>query len=95
MKRSVASLVAGLLDFFWGAFLTSFCLRLPLLVMTVFVSALVLGVLGQGFGLPDLVYHDVTLKQFCNGLSIGLLFMSTLLVGFLLWNSDLSRQSEQ
>ena len=43
MKRSVASLVAGLLDFFWGAFLTSFCLRLPLLVMTVFVSALVLG----------------------------------------------------
>lgn len=94
MKRSVASLVAGLLDFFWGAFLTSFCLRLPLLVMTVFVSALVLGVLGQGFGLPDLVYHDVTLKQFCNGLSIGLLFISTLLVGFLLWNSDLSRQSE-
>jgi hypothetical protein len=94
MKRSVASLVAGLLDFFWGAFLTSFCLRLPLLAMTVFVSALVLGVLGQGFGLPDLVYHDFTLKQFCNGISIGLLFISTLLVGFLLWNSDLSRQSE-
>src|SRR5262245_2610815 len=74
--------------FYWDAFLTSFCLRLPLLAVLLLVVGLVFLGFGEDYGAADLVYHDKPWLQFLGGVSLGLLVLGTLLVGFLLWNAD-------
>jgi hypothetical protein len=88
--------LASQLDFFWGAFVSSFCLRLLLPALLLFVLDLMIGGhVGASYGIHGLVFHDETFKQFWVGATLGLLSLNTLLVGFLLWRTDLARRARQ
>jgi hypothetical protein len=72
------------LSFYWHQFLTGFCYHIPLPATLLVIVALVLGEIGGGFGLPLLIWHEQRLEVFFVGFALGLVWMESLLVGYLL-----------
>jgi hypothetical protein len=71
-------------DFLAHVFVPGFCQRLPLLLACVLMMLIVSGRLGQGLGVPLLVWHENGWKRFFSGFAVTLFFQNVFLVGFLL-----------
>jgi hypothetical protein len=70
-------------SFFWTKFLGGFCRLVPLPLALLLLAGLVVGDLGSGYGIPNLIHHEDAAREIAIGLMAGHLLCLTLLLGYL------------
>src|SRR5687767_14422756 len=89
--RGLEGIWNGVVNWYFYNFLTHFALYLPLPLTILVCVALLTNLLGEGYGVDKLVWHDEPDKQFFVGMSIALLAAEVFFVGYLLWLRDLRK----
>src|SRR5262245_40443534 len=71
-------------DFVFGDFLGRFCYYLPLPLTLLAILGLLLGMVGEGYGVRYLVGHENEKKQLLSGFALTLVCIECLYLGYLL-----------
>ena len=72
-------------------YLPAFCLHFLLPNTLLVILALGAGVMGGGYGVPYLVWHEEPDKQFWVGFAMAIVALEALYIGFLLWGKKAGR----
>ena len=78
----------GAIDWYWQHFLKGVCYHFPIILLLVFLLVLPFNIVGEGFGVVQLVWHEDPLKRFMVGAALAVLGLETLFVCYLPWLRD-------
>lgn len=70
--------------FFWEHFVCVFCYHWPLPMVVAFAVLIGIGAVGDGYGVPELVFHEDPLKQTLNAIALLILVIESFFISFLL-----------
>jgi predicted acylesterase/phospholipase RssA len=76
------------LTWYWQNFIKSFCFRLPLPLLLLFLVAITFNFIGEGFGIVGLVWQEDDRKRFVVGASMAMLALQVFYIGYVLWLRD-------
>src|SRR5262245_27906504 len=83
------NLLAWSVQWYVHCFLTNFLTYVPLPLALLLCAAMLTNVVGEGYGVDKVVWHDDWWKQFFVGASLSLVASLVFFVGYLLWLRDL------